>query len=80
LRVCGEADGGEEAVAWVRWLRARTRNLFSNERIWAGVKAVAAALLAKPHLTGKEARAAYVAGRDVGLEAFKAKSRPKRTG
>jgi hypothetical protein len=50
----------EELNAYVRWLWLRTRNLL--EVHWPVVEHFAAELLARRHLTGREARAVWLAG------------------
>jgi hypothetical protein len=54
LRLCNGDE--EEATAFLRWLKVRTRNLIRHPGNWNAVRDIAAALLEKDRLTGEEAR------------------------
>jgi hypothetical protein len=63
LACCVSGDA-EEAEKYVAWLYARTKNLLALPWHWRAVEKVAAALLAKRQISGRDARKLFEAALD----------------
>lgn len=73
LALWASSGDGDEAAAYVDWLRLRTFRIVWNPIWWDGIESLGRALLVQPTMTGRQAREAIQAG----LNAHLAKARGK---
>ena len=55
-------DWGDELVAYLKWLRIRTRNLLKSPRNWRAVEELAEALMEKGEMSAAEAKDTIIRG------------------
>ena len=54
--ICLTSDMGDELTAYSNWLYERTRAILSQGMVWRAVQALAAELLTRRYIAGKQAR------------------------